>query len=183
MKKLRIARDGYILISIAFYIAAVIYMLVLGLQPQVVCLVSGVVLIAYGIIKIIGFFSKDPYCLAFQYDLAMGTLLILLGAAVLFFNTRIAVHLPIGLGWLALLDSLLKIQMSKDAKEFGLEKWNAILGIALVTAVLSLLLIFKRFSKPRAAHIIVGCALFAEGLMNHCTVHYTVRRMKTSDPD
>ncbi|MFQ9732082.1 MAG: hypothetical protein ACLT8X_11075 [Mediterraneibacter faecis] len=38
---------------------------------------------AYGIIKMIGYFSKDLYCLAFQYDLACGIFLIILGVVAL----------------------------------------------------------------------------------------------------
>lgn len=60
----------------------------------------GMILIIYGIVKVIGYFSDDLYCLAFQYDLACGLFLIAMG--------------------MILLDALLKIQISKDARKFGL---------------------------------------------------------------
>ena len=44
------------------------------------CLISIIaMLIVYGLIKILGYFSRDIYCLAFQFDLAFGVLLAAVG--------------------------------------------------------------------------------------------------------
>lgn len=178
MNKLRFARDGYIFISILFYISAVCYMALPALPPIWLCVVSGGILIVYGIIKMVGFFSDDIYCLAFQDDLALGVLMLILGTGLLVFNLRVVDFIPVGIGWLALLDSLFKVQMSRDAKNFGLRQWKTILGVGLLTAVLSVLLIF--FCPPRThwGHIITGVVLLAEGIMNHCVVLCTVKQMK-----
>ncbi|MDY5509310.1 DUF308 domain-containing protein, partial [Dysosmobacter sp.] len=89
MKKLRMARDGYIVMSIVFYIAGLTYMLLLEISPMTICISSGIALIAYGIIKIIGYCSNDLYCLAFQYDLACGIFLIVLGVIMLCSSTKL----------------------------------------------------------------------------------------------
>ena len=44
---------------------------------------------AYGVIKLIGYFSDDLFCLAFQYDLGSGLALIVLGAIVIGCKERI----------------------------------------------------------------------------------------------
>ena len=115
------ARDGYIVMSIVFYIAGLTYMLLPEISPMTICISSGIALIAYGIIKIIGYCSNDLYCLAFQYDLACGIFLIVLGVIMLCSSTKLIPYLSVGLGALVLLDSLLTIQTSKDAKQFGLQ--------------------------------------------------------------
>ena len=81
----------------------------------------GIILVAYGIVKIIVYLSDNLYDLAFQYDLACGILLIVLGVIVLGCNLRIRSYLSSGLGLLILLDDVLKVQTAKDAKVFGLE--------------------------------------------------------------
>ncbi len=177
MTKLRFARDGYILISILFYITAVCYMALPVLPTKWLCWVSGGILLAYGIIKIVGFFSGDLYCLAFQDDLALGILMLILGLGLLIFNLRVADFIPVGAGWLALLDSLFKVQMSRDAKSFGLRQWKVILGVGLLTAVLSVVLIFFCHPSTTWWHYITGVVLLAEGVMNHCVVLFTVKRM------
>lgn len=184
MKKLRIARDGYILLSIVFYIAGITYMLLSSVSPMVVCMMSGVILVAYGIVKIIGYLSDDLYCLAFQYDLSCGILLIVVGIIVLGCNVRIKHLLSPGLGLLILLDAVLKIQTSKDAKKFGLETWNWILAFSIIAGAFGVLIIIGPFSGVRARHILNGCGLLVEGVMNHLEIKETVKVLNsTALPD
>ena len=96
------ARDGYIVMSIVFYIAGLIYMILPEISPMTICISSGIALIAYGIIKIIGYCSNDLYCLAFQYDLACGIFLIVLGVIMLCSSTKLIPYLSVGLGALVL---------------------------------------------------------------------------------
>lgn len=177
MKRLRIARDGYILMSIIFYIAGLVYMFWSKISPTAVCIISGIILIFYGGIKIIGYFSDDLYCLAFQYGLGCGLFLIILGIIVLGCNLRIQQYLSPGLGLLILMDSLLTIQMSKDAKKFGVESWYIIFVLSAIVGVFGVLIVIKPFPEIRVSHIIGGCGLLAEGVMNHIVVKETVKIM------
>ncbi len=174
MRKLKLARTGYIGISFLFCLAAVVYLLFPELPPLALCCVSGIILIVYGAIKIVGFFSEDLYCLAFRYDLAFGLLILVIGALVLVKNTAIAGYLTIGLGWFALLDSLFKIQMVKEAKDFGLEGWSAVLATAIATGAVGVFLIVEALPSPPAARVLAGIALFMEGFLNDWVVRWAL---------
>ena len=170
LKQIKIACTGYILISIVFYITGFLCIV----DPELIQLhsraLAGVILIAYGIIKIIGYFSKDLYCLAFQYDFACGIFLILLGIAVLCIGARFKdSSLLAALGVLTLLDSLLSIQTALDSKKFGLSSWNYILIFSLITGTFGVLVILKNTIT------FAGCALLAEGAMRHYIVQHTAR--------
>lgn len=178
MNKVRMARDGYILISTIFYIAGILYMFLRSVSPLAICICSGMILILYGIVKIIGYCSGDLYDLAFQYDLACGVFLIVVGMIVLGCNLRIWQYLSPALGLLILLDAVLKIQTSKDARKFGLKTWNWILTVSIVAAIFGVLIIVRPFTGTRTSHVIAGCGLLAEGLMNHLTVKETVKLQK-----
>lgn len=178
MRQVRVARNGYILISIIFYIAGIIYMVLSPLSPLAVCMSSGMILIIYGIVKIIGYFSDDLYCLAFQYDFACGLFLIVMGMIAIGCNLRIWQHLSPCLGLLILLDALLKLQISKDACKFGLKTWNLILAAAIIAGTFGILIIVKPFPGVQVSHMIGGCGLLAEGFMNHLMVKETVKIMK-----
>lgn len=178
MRQQKLAKMGYLVISVIFYIAGVAYMILPEVSPLVLCVISGIILIAYGVIKIIGYFSKDMYCLAFQYDLACGLFLIVFGIITLVRGQQIMPHLSINLGALILLDSLLTVQMSKDAKRFGLETWYVILTAAIVAGVFGGLVIIRPFQTPFFQHIIAGFALLAQGAKSHCVVLLTVKTMK-----
>ena len=131
---------------------------------------AGAILIVYGIIKIIGYFSKDLYCLAFQYDFACGIFLIVLAIATLCIGTRFKdSSLLAALGILVLLDSLLSIQTALDSKKFGLSSWKYILIISIVTGTFGVLVILKNTLT------FAGFALLAEGFMRHYIVHLTAQ--------
>lgn len=172
MKKLRIARMGYIAISFVFYLAAVLCLLSRRLPSSAICIFCGVTLLAYGAVKIIGYFSEDLFCLAFRYDLAFGILTLVLGVIILLKYTQLAVWLAPGIGWFALLDSVLKVQMSEEAKKFGLEQWKIILTIAAVTGILSVILIFRGTMQTGSTYILTALILLAEGVMNDCVIKF-----------
>lgn len=149
-------------------------MVVPSIPSIMLCIIGGIILIIYGIVKILGYFSDDKYCLAFQYDFACGLLLIALGIIVLACNMRIYQHLSSGLGLLILLDALLKIQIARDAQKFGLETWKRMLICSIIAGTLGVLLIVKPFSSIVLSRLISGCGLLAEGIMNHLMVMETI---------
>ncbi|MDQ9777003.1 hypothetical protein RF400_00035, partial [Acinetobacter baumannii] len=77
--------------------------------------------------------SKDLYCLAFQYDFACGVFLIVLGMIVLCIKNYKDGYLLAGLGIFILLDSLLAVQTSFDAKRFGMTEWKWILLLSVLS--------------------------------------------------
>ena len=93
LKKLRIARYGYILMSVVFYAAGIFCIVLPEVSPAAACFSCGIALTAYGVIKLIGYFSDDLFCLAFQYDLGFGLSMIVLGAIIMVLNVRIQEHI------------------------------------------------------------------------------------------
>lgn len=176
MKQIRFARTGYILISVLFYLSGIICITIPGINGKAAAIAGGLILIAYGVIKIIGYLSKDLYCLAFQYDFACGLLLIILGIVVLFMGRRVRGHLLSGLGVLILLDSLLCIQTSIDAKRFGLPAWPVILASSILSGAFGAALVVTN------DQLIAGYSLLAEGVMRHYIVHCTVYLSPGYDP-
>lgn len=176
MRKRKIARLGYLLISALFCCAAFAVWLLPEYSPQAAFCVSGTILLGYGVIRIVGFFSDDPYCLAFHYDLACGLLFLVVGAMIWIKGVRGYPYLIPGLGWIALLDSLCKIQMAKEARDFGLRQWRVILPAAILTGISSFLLILDGFPGPRATKILTGCTLLLEGILNWFTVSFAVKK-------
>lgn len=168
LKQIKFARTGYILISILFYLSGVLCLTIPDISGKAIAIAGGIILVAYGIIKITGYLSKDLYCLAFQYDLACGIFLLVLGIVVLAVNQKFKGYLLPGVGVLILLDSLLCIQTSMDAKRFGLSSWPAMLALSILSGAFGAALIVAN------TQMVAGCSLLAEGVMRHYIVHCTV---------
>ena len=178
LKQIKIACTGYILISVVFYITGILCITEPGLIQTHRRVLAGIILISYGIIKIIGYFSRDLYCLAFQYDFACGTFLMVLGIAILYMGDRWKGNsLLASLGVLILLDSLLSIQTALDSKRFGLSSWKSILILSILTGILGILAVLKSSSDS------TGLALLAEGCMRHYIVQRTTGFSDDRDSD
>ncbi len=80
---MRVAKIGYIAVSAALCFFGVLLIVKPEISLAAFGLFTGIVLIIFGIIKIVGYLSRDLYRLAFQYDLACGILVIALGIMVI----------------------------------------------------------------------------------------------------
>ena len=177
-KILRAAKYGYIVLSVLICILGIVLIAVPDFSIQLLCWIGGGLLIVFGCVKILGYLSKDLYRLAFQFDLAFGILLIILGL-ILILRTEAMLHMIcILLGIFILADSLLKIQTAIDAKRFGLRLWWLILVTAILTAVFGLLLLFRPYESQKLAMILLGISFLGEGILNLTTVLTAVKIME-----
>ena len=137
---------------------------------------TGVLFIINGAIKMLGYFSKDFYCLAFQFDLAFGMLMSAVGIIIIARRDIVQDMIFTIFGVMILADALFKIQICVDAKKFGLQNlWWKIMMIALGTGVLGCLLLIIPFEGARVMMELAGIAFIAEGALNLFVALFTVK--------
>lgn len=180
--RIKAAKLGYIVISIALCVLGVVLIMLPDLSAAWICRLGGVIMILFGVVKIIGYCSRDLYRLAFQYDLAFGILLIALGAILIIRTNSMITILCTIIGIYVLADALLKIQVAIDSKTFGLRKWWLILSVAVLTGVAGFLLIFRPSESMRVLMILFGLTLIAEGVLNLTTTLTAVKIIRGHIP-
>ena len=176
--KIKLAKYGYIVISILMGILGICVILIKDFSVPMLTSAGGILLLIFGLVKIIGYLSKDLYRLAFQHDLAFGILLIAIGI-ILLVRTESMMHIICTLfGIFVLADGMMKIQISIEAKAFGIKLWWLILSTALVTAIIGFILALRPYSNIRIAMVIVGITLISEGILNIVTILTAVKIIK-----
>lgn len=180
---MRLAKIGYIAASVLLGAFGVYLTVNPSVCVRVAGRVLGVLFILFGMAKLGGFFSKDLYRLAYQYDLAYGVLCIVLGAVLLLRSTELLRFFCATTGLAILADGLFKIQIAADARRFGIRPWWAILCIAALTALSGLLLLLYPAQGTEVLTVFVGISLVCEALLNLCTVLCTVKIVKNQKPD
>lgn len=180
---MRVAKIGYILISLLFCVLGILLIVTPAVSQTAFGIGVGCVLIVFGAVKLIGYFSRDLFRLAFQYDLASGILLILLGSALLISPDRMSAVFGTLWGILILADSLLKLQISLDARRFGLTRWWLILTGAGISALFGILLLFRPTESIRVMTVLFGLSCLADGVLNLGTVLCAVRIIRHQKPD
>ena len=180
---MRIAKTGYVIMSLFFCLLGMGFILHADIGTRMLGTILGIALIVFGIVKVIGYFSKDLFRLAFQYDLEFGCILTLLGIAVLVHPLAAVNLIVIAMGLLIMADAFFKARIARDSKEFGISDWWFILAASVVTGVMGLLLIFRPGSSAQLMVILLGMALIAEGILNLAVAVCTVKIVKNQYPD
>ena len=178
LRTLKIARNGYIVMSCVFCALGVFLIARPDSSAGIICSLIGIIFIINGVIKIIGYISKDFYCLAFQFDFAFGILMIAVGTLILIRKDTILNLIFAIFGLMILSDALFKIQMSIDARKFGLDLWFRILVVAIVTGVFGMVLLVDPGGAVRLTMILTGIGFLLEGVLNLYVVLYTVKIME-----
>ena len=180
---MRAAKTGYVVMSIVFCVVGVLFIALPARSAVMIGRVLGAAMAAFGAVKLVGYFSRDLYRLAFQYDLEFGILLIALGVIVLLRTNGVMDFICIAAGVSILADGLFKIQIAIDARRFGIRDWWLILLLAVVTGGVGLLLVFRPWESVQVLTVLLGAALLAEGVLNLCVALSTVKIVKNQRPD
>ncbi|MCM1026622.1 MAG: DUF308 domain-containing protein [Roseburia sp.] len=180
---MKIAKTGYVVMSIVFCMAGILFMTCPELSVKIIGRALGIAMIVFGCIRLVGYFSKDLFRLAFQYDLEFGILLIALGLIILVKSANVMNFIFIALGIAILADGLFKIQIAIDARRFGIGTWWLILLLAALTGGVGLLLVFRPVESAYVLTMLLGVSLLAEGILNLCVVLSTVKIVRHQRPD
>ena len=181
--RIKAAKTGYIIISILLCVLGIVLIAVPDFSVTLLCVLGGGIMMLFGLVKIIGYCSKDLYRLAFQFDLAFGILFVVLGFILIIRTDAMVNLICIVMGICVLADALLKIQISIDSRAFGIKKWWLILAMAILTGVAGFLLIFWPSESIQTIMILFGIALITEGVLNLITILTAVKIIRHQLPE
>ncbi|MCI5771756.1 MAG: DUF308 domain-containing protein [Clostridiales bacterium] len=182
-KAIRAAKLAYIIMSALFCMGGVLLIVYRNVSVSVIGVAAGVMLILFGIVKLIGYFSRDLYRLAFQFDLAFGSLLILLGTVILTNPVDAMSFFCLVTGIVIMAEGLFKAQMSIDARRFGLAQWWVILTLSMCAVAVGALLAFRPTQSVGMLTALMGLSFLFEGALNLCVALLAVKIVAHQHPD
>lgn len=180
---MRTAKTGYIIVSLLLCLFGGMLLCKPDFSTALIGSLAGWLMIAFGIFKLIGYFSRDLYRLAFQFDLAFGVLMLVIGIIILTKPENLLQFICIVTGLSVTADSLLKLQTAADAKRFGIGRWWMILLAGILTGVLGILLLTRPAASANLLVRLFGAVMLAEGILNLVTVLLTVKIIHNQRPD
>ena len=182
-RMIRAAKTSYMILSAVFCAMGAVMLSRPDFSVETIGWLAGAALAAFGIVRIVGFCSRDLYRLAFQHDLAMGLLAVALGL-VLMFRRSLAINtLCIVLGIESATDGLFKLQTSLDARRFGLNTWWVMLGFAVIAVAFGVWLVVCPIEGSRTLVQLTGVALLAQGVLNLCVGLCAIKIISHQQPD
>lgn len=183
IRLIRTAKTGYMVLAALFCIMGIAMLALPNITLDMIGWGAGAIIAAFGIVRIIGHYSGDPYGLAFQHEPVLGVLAIALGS-VLMFRRSIAVNvLGLVLGVELLADNLFKVQTAMEARRFGLGTWWLMLALAVVAVIAGILLIVCPFEGMRVWVRVMGISLLSQGVMSFCVALCAIHIPSQQMPD
>ena len=180
---MKTAKIGYIVMSVLFCVLGVVLLFTPGVSALWIGRLLGIGLILFGAIKLVGYFSRDLFRLAFQYDLAFGLLLMVLGIVTLSHPGDALSFLCVMFGIPVLADGLFKIQIAMDSRQFGIRNWWLVLVLAALTCVVGVVLVFRPMTGVRALTALMGLSLLCDGVLNLSVALCMVKIVDYQRPD
>lgn len=172
---MRVAKVGYIVLSVAMGSLGVVFIVRPETSAVALGRLCGGLMILLGVIKLVGFFSKDLYRLAFQFDLAIGLFLAIIGVLTLIVGSKDPLGTVRLFGIYIFIDGLLKLQTAFDAKKFGIARWLVILLTAILMVGVGIVGLLASYLEQISQLIVLDVALILDGLVNIWITAYTVR--------
>lgn len=179
---MRAAKIGYIVMSVLFCGMGIGLLLMPEISAMWIGRLLGIFMIVFGGVKLVGYFSRDLFRLAFQYDLAFG-LLMVLGIVVLSHPGDTLNVLAVLSGIPVLADGLFKIQIALDSRSFGIRRWWLVLMLAALTCGVGTVLVFRPSAGVAAVTMLMGISLLLDGILNLSVALCTVKIIAHQRPD
>lgn len=177
MKKLKAVKYTYSVFACALIAFGLTVLCRAGVPEHAFMLAGGVLMIGFGIVRILGYFSKDILQLAFQFDLILGIASAVLGCYMIW-DPQAAGHIIMVLGVFFLIDALSKVQTAIDARRIGVERWWLILGVALAAVVIGVLVVLTEFQDFHMVSRLIGANLAIDGVLNLYVTQSTVNTIR-----
>ena len=173
------AKIGYLVMSGLLCLLGVLVICDPGASMRTLGMLCGLTMLAFGLVKLIGYFSKDLFRLAFENDLSSGILMLVLGASLLLRTEGSLSFFCTVLGILILTDGLFKVQIAVEARTFGIPQWPLLLAAAFVTACFGCVLIFRPSLQVQLMGRLLGVSLILDAILNTITMLTTVKIIRS----
>ena len=164
-------KTGYIVVSVLFCVLGVVLLVMSERCVPWIGRALGIGMVVCGAIKLGGYFSKDLFRLAFQYDLAFGILLIAVGIITL-------CHPGEAMSFLCVIFGI-----PVDARRFGIPQWWLVLVLAVLTGVIGLLLVLRPTEGAQVLVMLMGVSLLLDGALNLSVALCAVKVVRHQQPD
>lgn len=180
---MQVAKYGYIFISVIFCLAGIRILCVPTPQIAIVGLFFGIAMLVFGVIKLVGYFSRDLFRLAFQDDLQFGILLIILGLITLAKRENVIAFLCVAYGISMIADGLFRAKTALEAKRFGIHSWWITMAFSILNGLIGIVIIVWPQTAVAMAQTLLGLSLIIEGCLSLSVAISMVKIIDHQKPD
>lgn len=182
MKFIKKAKWIYIGLSAIYVILGICLIIFPKISAVTICYILGFLALVHGCVKLSCYFSSSKQYITNHFDFSSGLFNIIIGIIFLIHPKNILALLPVIIGFIIIIDGIIKIQSSYELKKTGFKKWFISFIFSLICCILGFILIIKPFAGVSALMILTGISFIANGLQNIYFTIFMSKVVKSSSP-
>lgn len=155
----------YVVLSVLYIVVGVIMLLWPNITVDILGIVLGVGLLAYGAARIVIYFTKNHLDGIVHMDLTVGVVFGALGGFMLLHRDFVNTVFPFAVAILLLIGAISKLQYAIDMKRLEVNHFKVFMVCAVIVFVLGLILVANPFTGHWMIWFI-GASLIFEGVLN-----------------
>ncbi len=136
-----------------------------------------IIVLIGGIIHIVSYIITDKEMKVFSSELFQGILAVISSAIMLRFKSNIMNIIPIIIGILIIIESIMKFQLSFNLKSIN-SSWFILLILSVLYIILGILIILKPFDTVMTITVVSGIALLITEICNLFESLYVLIKLK-----
>ena len=178
MKEVKEFKTSYVFVSTLYVVLGGVLLAWPDISMKMICYVLGFSMLVIGFAYAIMYFTRDNLAGVLQFDLVIGIVAAASGVFILLNQDFLPAVIPIAMGIILLLGSVLKIQNAISMKRLNFKRWYICLIFALLLAALGVVLLVNPFTSEKWLAVYIGACLILDGLVNLVAMSLIVTRMK-----
>lgn len=135
-----------------------------GTTTQVVCMVLGAALVAYGVLQIVFYLANKDRNIAMQGMMVFGIVVAVIGVWILLKPEMIIMAVPVIVGVLIVIHGIHNVVQAIALKKDGYTNWWVAFLLGVITVVFGVVLICNPFTVVDTVVRLIGAFLIYDGL-------------------
>lgn len=178
-KSIKKAKENLFISSVILCVAGIVFMVFSGTMVNLIGWILGGVFCIIGAVKLIGYIRSQ----LLVSELIVSIICVVAGVLLFLHPGWVMSLLSVIIGIYVLIEGILKIKISIDAKKQEAGSWWVLLAIAIVSIGIGILLVVNPFGISKAFMFMVGLALLLSGIQNIIHAIYTEKILKEMNRD
>ena len=159
-------QESYIVMAVAYVVFGLSLLIKPELSTTVICYAIGAVCVIYAIANLIKYFTGSMNRMYIEPDFVLSVIICVFGIVTIVRPSVIISILPFIVGIVLVFSGLIKVQDGINLKRFNYDRWFLVLGFAVISVILGIVVLLNPFGTGLLFTRIVGLFFTVDGVLS-----------------
>ena len=159
-------QGSYIVMAVAYVVFGLSLLIKPELSTTVICYAIGAVCVIYAVANLIKYFTGSMNRMYIEPDFVLSVIICVFGIVTIVRPSVIISILPFIVGIVLVFSGLIKVQDGINLKRFNYDRWFLVLGFAVISVILGIVVLLNPFGKGLFFTRMVGLFFTVDGVLS-----------------